>query len=95
MEIAGNGVWGLKLAKEKIFDIIILDMVMPALDGFGVIKELKASVKTNKLPIIVLSNSAQDKDIEQAREAGAGAYLVKSKLTPSQLVEEIKKLLGS
>ena len=66
---------------------------MPAMDGYTAIKNLKADDKTKDIPVIVLSNSAQDKEIEKAMAIGASAYLLKSKITPAQLVKEIKKLV--
>lgn len=91
VEIAKNGAWGIKRAKEKKFDVIIMDMVMPAMNGYRAIKELKTDAKTKDVPIIVLSNSAQDKDVERAREFGAACYLLKSGITPARLVKEIEK----
>lgn len=93
VEIARNGAWGIKLAKEKDFDIIIMDMVMPAMDGCEAIKQIKKDKKINKVPIIVLSNSAQDGDIERAKKCGANSYLLKSQITPARLAKEIKRVL--
>jgi len=95
VETARNGAWGLKLAKEKKFDLIIMDMVMPAMNGYVAIKELKSSENSKKVPIIVLSNSAQDSDIDQAKKLGATSYLLKSNITPAKLTREIEKILNS
>lgn len=76
IEAARNGAWGLKLAKQKKFDIILLDMVMPAMNGYEAIKALKSDENTKNVPIIILSNSAQDGDIEEAKKLGAAAYLL-------------------
>lgn len=94
MEAAKNGAWGLKLAKQKKFDIILLDMVMPAMNGYEAIKALKADDNTKDVPVIILSNSAQDGDIKQAKEFGAAAYLLKSMITPAKLVKEVEKFLN-
>jgi len=91
VKVAKNGLWGLKLAREKKFDIILMDIVMPAMDGCRAIKELKADNKTKDTPVIVLSNSAQEGDIEKTKECGAMGYLLKSKITPAKLVKEIEK----
>lgn len=93
VEIAQNGAWAVKLANLKKFDIIIMDMVMPAMDGREAIKLLKSKDNTKKIPIIILSNSAQDQDIADGKKMGAAAYLLKSQITPSKLVSEIKTLL--
>jgi len=93
VEIAKNGAWGLKLAKDKKFAVIVFDMVMPAMKGHDAIRELKADNKTKDVPIIVLSNSAQDEDIKAAKETGISRYLLKSQITPTKLTKEVKKLL--
>lgn len=93
VEVAKNGAWGIKLAKEKSFDMIILDMVMPAMNGYQAIKKLKENEKTKNIPIAVLSNSAQDQDIEKAKKCGAACFILKSQITPAKLSKEINKLL--
>lgn len=93
VEVANNGAWGLKLAMQKTFAAIIMDMVMPAMNGYEAIKMLKQNEKTKNIPIIVLSNSAQDNDIEQAKKLGVSRYLLKSQITPAKLVEEVKKAI--
>ncbi|MEA3464118.1 MAG: response regulator [Patescibacteria group bacterium] len=94
VEVAKNGAWGLRLARQKPFDAIIMDIVMPAMDGCEAIKNLKTDPKTKEMPVIILSNSAQDNDITQAKECGAVSYLLKSQITPANLVKEIKKVLS-
>lgn len=88
---ARNGAWGIKQAKSGNFDVILMDMVMPALNGLEAIKSLKKDPRTAKIPIIVFSNSAQDKDIVAAKKVGAVNYFVKSNITPAILVQEVKK----
>ncbi|MEI6596635.1 MAG: response regulator [bacterium] len=94
IEVARNGAWGLKLARQKKFDIILLDMVMPAMNGYEAIKILKSDNNTKDVPIIILSNSAQDGDIKEAKKLGATAYLLKSMITPAKLVQEVEKILN-
>ncbi len=93
VEVARNGAWGLKLATEKKFSVIIMDMVMPAMNGYEAIKKLKQDENTKNIPIIVLSNSAQDNDILEAKSLGVAKYLLKSQITPAKLVEEVKKAI--
>ncbi|MFH1583339.1 MAG: response regulator transcription factor, partial [Candidatus Falkowbacteria bacterium] len=71
IEVARNGAWGLKLAKQKKFDVILLDMIMPAMNGYEAIKILKADDNTKDVPIIILTNSAQDGDIKEVKKLGA------------------------
>jgi DNA-binding response OmpR family regulator len=93
IDIARNGAWGLKLARTKKYDLIIMDVIMPAMSGIELLRKLREESLQPEVPIIILSNSAQDKDIKEAREHGATAYLLKAKITPANLVKEIKKYL--
>ena len=93
VDIARNGAWGLKLARDRKYDLIIMDMVMPAMHGSELLKKLRAESLHQDAPIIVLSNSAQDKEIEEAIANGARAYLLKSLTTPASLMKEVKKYL--
>lgn len=95
IEVARNGAWGLKLAGQKKFDVVIMDMVMPASSGYEAIKKLKADEKTKNIPIIILSNSAQDDDIEKAKKLGAAGVLLKTNITPSKLVKEVERVIRS
>lgn len=89
--VARNGAWGLKAAREHEFDIILMDIVMPAMRGNEAIKKIRESNKS--VPIIVLSNSAQERDITEAKKMGADSYLIKALITPTKLVQEIKRML--
>jgi len=90
LEIARNGAWGMKMAKKKKYDIIVMDMVMPAMSGYDMLEQIKENSENMDTEIIVLSNSAQDADINKALDAGASCYLLKSSIKPSRLIEEIK-----
>lgn len=87
-----------KEALEKIAanrpDLILLDLVMPVLDGISVLKELKASVKTKDIPVIVLTNLFGDDDVARVLEAGGTHYLVKSDYTPDDVVAAVCKRLS-
>lgn len=93
IEVARNGAWGLKLAIEKPFDIILMDMVMPAMNGFDSMRKIKEGKQNQNTPVVILSNSAQDNDIELAKQHGAANYFLKSQITPTKLVKEVEKLL--
>jgi len=89
-----NGAWGLNMAKKRKFDVIIMDMNMPAMNGFQAIVKIRENKKNTKTLIMVLSNSAQDAEITKAKKLGADVFLVKSRITPSRLVKEIKKRIS-
>lgn len=94
VELAGNGAWGLKMAHKMRYDLIIMDIMMPAMNGCEMLKKIKKESLNHDVPVIVLSNSAQDKDIEEAKQCGAVGYLLKSKITPVKLIKEAKKVLN-
>ncbi|MFH1662157.1 MAG: response regulator [Candidatus Falkowbacteria bacterium] len=89
--VANNGADGLKIAKEKKPHIVILDVILPQLDGFSVLEEIKKDSSTKKIPVIMLTNLGTDEDKEKGKKMGAQDYLVKSNLTPAQVEEVIKK----
>lgn len=93
VKVATNGVEGLKLIKEAKPDLVLLDLVMPRMDGFTVLKELRADPATAKLTVYVFSNLGQSTEVEQGLKEGANGYFIKSSLTPSQLVEKVKAIL--
>ena len=90
--LASNGQEGLALAKAEMPDLIILDVMMPKLDGYKVCGMLKSDRRFAQIPVVILSSRAGDDDREIAREVGADAYLVKP-FDQSELSENVKKLL--
>ncbi len=86
-----------KMALDKIAehkpDIILLDLMMPNVGGIEVLKELKKQGVTPGLPVIVLTNVMDPQTIAEAKELGARDYIVKTDLTPSQVVEKLEPLL--
>ncbi len=89
-----DGEIGLKLAKEKKPDLILLDLILPKLDGFEVLKKVKEDEEIKGIPVIVLTNLERIEDIEKALELGATTYLVKANYTLEEVLEKIKKTLG-
>ncbi len=92
-EKASNGRIGLEQAKKINPDIILLDIMMPEMDGFMVLKNLKKDTSTKNSPIIMLTNLGQEEDIEKGNKLGATDYLVKANLTPAQVVDKVKEIL--
>lgn len=95
LEIAANGQEGLKKA-EGIPDLILLDILLPGINGFEVLKELKKNSRTHDIPVIVLTNlgsEQSDSDKHLALSLGAIEYLVKSYHTPDEITEIVKKRL--
>jgi len=86
---AADGEEALKLARAEPPDLMLLDLIMPKLQGFDVLQALKASPETQGIPVIVLSNLGQDSDVQLARERGAIDYFVKSNISLEALVERV------
>ncbi|MBA4393355.1 MAG: two-component system response regulator [Desulfobacca sp.] len=89
---AEDGEQGLKAALLGSFDLIITDVEMPKLNGFGLCERLKDNPKTRGIPVIILSSLETDKDIEEGFKAGAAAYVSKSE-AKTQLNETIERVL--
>jgi CheY-like chemotaxis protein len=94
IEFATNGAWGLKEATEKDFDLFIIDMLMPAMNGEEMIAKLKLDEKNKNKPIIVLSASVDHETQKRVEAMGICAFYVKTLVTPSELSAEVAKLLG-
>ncbi len=88
-----SGYEGLNLARENKPDLIILDLAMPGMDGFEVIKKLKSNKETNSIPIIILTSSISEKNKEKCLLLGAAEYLDKSFFSEDTLVKEIEEHL--
>jgi DNA-binding response OmpR family regulator len=90
---AADGEEALRLARAERLDLVLLDVVMPKLEGFEVLRLLKEDAATAALPVIVLSNLGQERDVAQARALGAVAFLVKAHLSLQELVERVDAAL--
>lgn len=88
---------GLKVAEGvKNFspDIILLDLIIPGIDGFEVLKRLKADAGTKKIPVVILSNLEQVGDVKSGKALGADEYFIKANIEMSELVKYVKIRLG-
>ena len=91
---AVDGEEALQVAAIEHPDLILLDLIMPKLDGFQVLKELKGNDATRGIPVIILSNLGQESDVAQCLELGALAHYVKSNLSLQDLVSKVDEVLG-
>jgi len=89
--VAHNGAEAIEALKKESFDLAILDLVMPDMDGFEVLESLQKD--GNKTPAVVVSNLAQGVDQEKAEKYGIKKYFIKSNTSLSEIVVEIKKIL--
>ncbi len=89
-----NGEIGLRLVKTEKPDLILLDLILPAVDGFEILKQVKNNPQTKKIPVVVLTNLDKMEDVEKALQAGATNYLLKTDYGLNELIEKIKKIIG-
>jgi CheY-like chemotaxis protein len=95
VDTAINGEEGLAKLKVGGYDLVLLDVMMPTLDGIGVLEELQKSPPQQKNgPIILLTNLGFDPLVKTAKDKGVTAYLIKAELTPRDLVDTVRKTLG-
>ena len=85
-----GGEEGIKKIKEEKPDMVLLDLILPGMDGFEVLSLMKEDSALSSIPVIILSNLGQKEDIEKAMKMGATDYLIKAHFTPSEIIEKIK-----
>lgn len=91
--LATDGDKGVKLAKKEKPDIILLDILLPKMDGFQVLEKLKADESLKDVPVILLTNLSQKEDVDRGLKLGAVDYLIKAHFMPSEVTAKIKKHL--
>jgi len=85
VEVATDGEKALEIARSDEPDIIFLDIRLPKLDGFGVLEALRKDPRTERLPVVILSNYSEKQLIERGLRMGARDYLIKTQTTPARL----------
>ena len=93
LEIAENGGNALDAINNKDFDVILLDIVLPEIDGWDILRKITKESRNQNSKIIILSNLGQKEEVEKGLKMGAVKYLIKAQFTPSQVVDEIKATL--
>lgn len=91
---AGDGETALKMTERLKPNIVLLDILMPKMNGFDYLKDMKANQALKNIPVIVLSNLGDKDDIEKAKALGAEDYFIKSNTDLSVLFDKVKKRLG-
>jgi CheY-like chemotaxis protein len=89
MVTAANGEEGVAALKEKSFDVILVDMIMPKMDGTEFLTRLNTKEDMEDVKVIVLSNQGQPRDIDKAQKFDIDGYIIKANNVPSEVVEEI------
>lgn len=93
-ELAVDGEEGLEKIRTKVPDLIVLDLVLPGIDGYEVLTRLKNNADTAKIPVIILSNLGQKEEIERGLELGAADFIVKAHFDLNNIVEKIDQVLA-
>jgi len=90
---AVDGEEGIRKIKEEKPDLILLDLILPGIDGFEVLTRMRDDPEISSIPVIILSNLGQKEDVERGLKLGAKDYLIKAHFTPGEIIEKIKKSL--
>jgi DNA-binding response OmpR family regulator len=93
VSISDNGEKCLADIKKKKPDIVMLDILLPKLDGFAVLEKLKTDPDTKNIPVILLTNLGQKDEVERGMKLGAEDYMIKAHFKPSEIVDKVKKVL--
>ena len=90
---AKDGETALSLIEENKPDIILLDILLPGMNGFEILEAFKKNPKVQDIPVILLSNLGQDSDIEKGKALGANRFLVKATLTLDEIIDQLVEVL--
>lgn len=93
VEVARNGEEAIAKAKDAGPDVILLDIVMPKMDGFDVLRTIKKDNLAPNSAVVILTNLGQKEDVERGSKLGADDYIVKAHFTPSEVVAKVKSVL--
>ncbi|OGZ27326.1 MAG: hypothetical protein A2365_00115 [Candidatus Nealsonbacteria bacterium RIFOXYB1_FULL_40_15] len=90
---AVDGEKGIEAVKKEKPDLVLLDLILPGIDGFEVLARIKADPEISNVPVIILSNLGQKDDIEKGLKMGASDYLIKAHFTPGEIIEKVRSVL--
>jgi len=88
-----DGEEGVKMLKEIKPDLVLLDLILPGIDGFEVLVKMKEDSSISSTPVIILSNLGQKEDVEKGLKLGAVDYLIKAHFTPGEIIDKIRAVL--
>ena len=89
-----SGDEGLNKVYSEKPDLVLLDLMLPKRSGFDVLVELKRDKSTRKIPVVILSNLAQEQDIQRVMSLGASDYLIKTEVSLSDVIDRVKECLA-
>ena len=91
---AADGEAGVAMAAKADPDIILLDILMPKMDGFEALRRIKMDPKLVHIPVVMLTNLGQKEDVERCLKDGAVDYLIKAHFVPGEAVKKVRKILN-
>lgn len=94
VEVANDGTTGLANLEQSQYDLLLLDIMLPGINGLQVLKEWKMKNLISAMPVLLLTNLGQDEVIKEAFNLGAAGYLIKAAYTPAQIVVEVQNALA-
>lgn len=89
-----NGEESLKILQQSQFDLMLLDILLPGINGLEVLKQVKTNPQTKNLKVVLLTNLGQETVIKQGFKIGAAGYLIKSAYNPDQIIHEVKNFMA-
>lgn len=92
---SSSGEEALQIISEKMPDVILLDILLPGMDGFDILKKIKENPKIKDIPVIILSNLGQEGDIKRGKELGAALFLVKATTSLDEILEHTKQVINN
>jgi CheY-like chemotaxis protein len=93
VQTADNGMEAIKLLSQEKPDVVLLDLMLPVMDGFKVLQVIKTDPKLSDIPVLVFSARGQPEEIEKAMSLGAAGYIIKATTKPNEVIEQIRKVL--
>ena len=94
VSVATDGVEAIKMTDSFKPDLILLDLVLPKMNGFEALEKIRSKPENRNIPVIVLSNLSQEEDVKRAQALGAMIYLVKADFSIQDIVSKIKETIG-
>ena len=94
VNVADNGVFGVEMVAQEHPNLILLDINMPEMDGVEALKRIRKLPKGQEIPVIVLTNLGRQEVSRELDNLGVTEYIVKANMTPRQIVEKTKRILG-
>ena len=85
---------GIQALEQKTFDLLLLDIMLPGMNGLEALKKIKQNPKTKDLDVVILTNLGQETVVKEGLDTGAVGYLIKASYNPDQIVTEVKKFLS-